>query len=106
MPVWTDTGALLISAEILPRVSVVSVSADYTASVNDQVIECTAALTVTLPAAAGANGVRLAVVNAGTGVVTVDADGSETISGSLTWTIGTQWDCMEIVCDGAAWRIV
>ena len=52
----------------------------YVVQQTDFVVDCTAnTFTVTLPTAAGITGKQFCVKNSGTGVVTVDAFGSETI---------------------------
>ncbi len=68
--------------------SAVSVkTADYTLTENDHTVKFTATATATLPAATG-SGIPHVIICEGTGVVvTVDANGSETINGELTQTL-------------------
>ena len=61
--------------------------------------------TVTLPTAVGFAGREYKIKNNGTGLITVDPNGSETIDGSLTMIL-RQYDGMQIVSDGSNWVIV
>jgi len=68
---------------------------------------CTSAVTATLPPAASAgSGFHIMIYNNSTGSVTVDADSTETINGSLTYTILNQYDSVILVCTGYAWFAV
>lgn len=60
--------------------------------------------TLSLPAAAAAgNGFIVLLKNIGTGVITIDPNGSETVDGFTT--IGAyQRDSVELVCDGTGWQ--
>lgn len=84
-----------------------AVTGDYTLTTADFLIEITGAadVTVTLPTAVGIQGREYEVKHSGTGVVTVDADGTETIDGSLTQTL-SQYDPMKIMSNGTNWIIV
>jgi hypothetical protein len=62
--------------------------------------------TVTLPTAASIAGKKITVKNSGTGDVTVDADGSETIDGSANFLLDTQYDSVTVVSDGTNWFII
>jgi len=85
--------------------SISNKAANYTVVVADQgkVLDVTAKATITLLAAvtAGAN-FPLLIVNNSTDIVTVDADGSETINGALTITLRPD-DSLLITCDGSKW---
>jgi len=67
-----------------------------------------AAITVSLPPAATANGRIFFVkrVNAGANNVTVDPFGSETIDGAATHVLTLQWHRVEIISNGTAWFII
>lgn len=69
------------------------------------------AVTVTLPTAASAYsdgvGGRFSIKAIDTSnTVTVDADGTETIDGSLTFVFASQYDAIEIQSDGSNWFII
>ncbi len=89
----------------------VSVSATYTATVDDRVILANGTFTITLPSSAdrydATNDIAmpLTVINVGTGVITLDGAGSETMSGDLTETLDNQYTTMHLVPNGANWFI-
>lgn len=78
----------------------------YTATTADSVILCNGTFTVTLPTASGNTGKVFYIKNIGTGIVTIDGDGSETIDGATTHVITTQHDSRTLVSDGSNWRII
>jgi len=80
------------------------VSATYTAQATDNVIICDGSFKVTLMTAVDNDGLELVIKNVGTGIITIDGDGSETIDGDLTFDI-EQDDCLTLVSDGANWMI-
>ncbi len=81
-------------------------SAIYTITDIDHIINCTAnTFTVTLPTATGANGRTYIIKNSGSGVITLEGDGTETIDGALNQTLN-QYDSITVVSDGANWIIV
>ena len=85
------------------NVKYVAKTANYTATSANYLIDCTAnTFTVTLPTAVGITGRQYVVNNSGTGVITVDADGTETINGALTVTLN-QYDSVTVVSNGANW---
>ena len=67
-----------------------------------------AAFTVTLPAAATNSGrsYHIKKVDASANAVTVDGNGAETIDGTTTKVITTQYDSIHIVCNGSTWHII
>jgi hypothetical protein len=66
------------------------------------------AFTVTLPAAAGANKYkyRIKKVDSSINAVTVAGNGAETIDGSNTQIISSQYDAIHVYCDGTEWWII
>ena len=86
--------------------SVVTKTGDYTITVEDDVILANGTLTLTLPTAVGITGKCFEVKNIGTGAVTVDADGSETIDGSLSITMFIPELSHTFRSDNVNWRIV
>jgi len=63
------------------------------------------AVTVNLPAVAGCDGVELVLKRLGTGTVTIDASGSETIDGALTLTLSQQYASVTLTATTAGWYI-
>jgi hypothetical protein len=95
------------------RVPVVATAIGITLDKSAEVIEGTAGaggITIALPTAAGIPGRRYAIlkVDSAAGAVTVDAAGAESINGSLTQLLTTQWDCIVIVANqaGTGWEII
>lgn len=91
--------------------TVVTKTTAYTATTGDNTILCnatSAAFTITLPAASGNSGIKYNIkkIDSSANVITIDADGSETIDGALTLTLSSQYDSYTIQCDGSAWYIL
>lgn len=79
----------------------------YTAATTDYFIDCTTGtFTVNLFTAVGNTGRILIIKNSGTGTITVDPNGSQTIDGATTQTLSTQWSRVHIISDGANWKII
>lgn len=81
----------------------------YNAAITDYCINMDAtagAKTVNLPAAAGANQVMLVIrkTDSSGNAVTVDGSGAETIDGSATRALATQYATMGLICDGSTWH--
>lgn len=90
--------------------SIVTKTANYTATASDYTIVCnnSGAITITLPAASGATG-RVYVIKKISGAlnnVVIDGNGSETIDGSTTRTLTLQNESAMIQCDGSSWYII
>lgn len=89
--------------------AIVAKIANYTTTVNDHTITCGAgneSFTVTLIAASGLAGLMYHIKNVGTGTITVDGNSAETIDGSATAVISTQFASISIQCDGSNWHII
>jgi hypothetical protein len=91
--------------------SVVSKTTTYTATTSDDVIfidTSGGAWTLTLYAASGNSGRRLRIIKTTNdfAALTIDGNSSETINGSTTTTLNTQYEELEIVCDGSNWLIL
>lgn len=89
---------------------VTAITADYTATVDDGVInaDATAAtVTVTLPSAATASGQSITVrrVNGSGSNVVIDGAGSETINGATTKTLSSQYDSAVLTSNGTSWAV-
>ncbi len=90
--------------------TVVTKTTTYTATTSDNIILCDpsgGAFTITLYAASGNAGRKLTFIKTSSDytAVTIDGNGSETINGNATTTINTQYERLDIVCDGSNWFI-
>jgi hypothetical protein len=101
--------------EYYPSKNASSQTGDYTATVLDDVLLCSGNITVTLYDAAGqtdANGIaqnagrRITIKNIGTGQITIDGAGTQTIDGETTCIINKQYVALELFSDGSNWYIV
>ena len=78
----------------------------YTLTSLDYQIECTAnSFTLTLPTAVGITGRVYSVKNNGSGTITLDGNGTETIERSLTQEL-SQGDNIQIMSNGSDWIII
>lgn len=101
-PAWTEGS--VASSTTLPFTNRTST---YTIDNEDCVINCTSGtFTVTLPTAVGLEGQYFIVKNSGTGVITIDGDGSETIDGSLTFILSTRYESITVISNGLNWNII
>lgn len=107
VPIWhtdlRDNIAFLfewaVAGAVTPKTSA------YTATTADQTVVATSGTwTLTLYAAASNNGRHIYVKNSGTGVITIDANGSETIDGATTIAL-TAGASVLLRCDGSGWVI-
>lgn len=74
---------------------------------TDCVVNCTAnTFTVTLPTAVGIEGQYFIIKNSGTGVITVEGDGSETIDGAANKILAVQYEGITVVSNGSDWVVV
>ena len=64
------------------------------------------AYTVTLPTAASIEGKKIHVKRLATSNITVDGDGSETIDGSATFVLTSQYSSVTLISDGTNWLII
>jgi len=95
----------------LLRPSLATKTANYTATDTDYTILGNAtggAITITLPKAATVNGKVYVIkkVDASGNAVTIDGDGAETIDGSATQALSSQYDKAVIQSDGSNWHII
>ena len=91
--------------------SIINKTGSYLATTADNVIDCDAtsgAITITLPTAVGNTGKIYTIKknDSSTNTVTVDANAAETIDGTLTKIITTQYTSMTIISDGSNWLII
>lgn len=87
-----------------------SITSDYSANtINEVILADTSGgdITVTLPPAADFNRYTLHVKKmTAANMLTIDGNGSETIDGSTTAVLVTQYDCLTLVSDGTEWYII
>ena len=91
-------------------VETVTASSDTLDETNHIVLcDCTSnSITINLPAASGNKGLTYVIqkIDATGNIITVDGNGSETINGSTTKSISSQYTSLRIVCDGSNWFII
>jgi len=63
------------------------------------------AVTINLPAIASCDGLEIVIKSLGTGTITIDANGSETIDGALTFALTLQNSSVSMTCTSAGWRV-
>lgn len=99
-----------ITQEDFTKKRVVSKTASYTITAEDDVIiaDATAgAITLNLPTAVGIAGVQKTIIKIdAVANVTVDAFSTQTINGSATNVISSQYGKITIISDGANWLII
>lgn len=85
---------------------IVTKTSTYTATENDYTIVCDGTFTLNLPTVSGTATGRVYVIkDVGTGVITIDPNGSEMIDGFTTLVMNTQWSTVTIQSDGTKWFI-
>jgi hypothetical protein len=106
-----DTSANLSFTPRSNRATVAK-TANYTATLADEVILCDASggsFTITLPAAASSNKKTLLIKRTDqtlANAVTIDGNASETIDGATTRALATKYESLVIVCDGSNWHVL
>ena len=85
---------------------ILTVTTDYTPLSSDDVILCDGTFTVSLSTAVDNPGKLYHIKNINTGTIIIDPNGTETIDGGLTATLGTQYECISIISDGNTWHII
>lgn len=109
---WVIKSRANVQTTTTPIDSVVSKTANYTATTADDVIKCDASggsFTITLYAAASNSGRRLKIIRTDltlSTTLTIDGNASETINLALTVKAATQNESFTIECDGSNWFIV
>ncbi|GIX04970.1 MAG: hypothetical protein KatS3mg114_0839 [Planctomycetaceae bacterium] len=91
--------------------AVATKTTNYSVTSTDSVLLCDAtsgALTVTLPTAAGITGRQYSIkrISSGANTVTVAAQSGQTIDGTATRVLGTQYETVTVVSDGSNWWVV
>ena len=76
----------------------------YTAAATDYVIDCTSGtFTVTLPTAVGITGKIYIIKRSSSSAITVGTTSSQTIDGSTTYSLATQYNKVTVMSNGANW---
>jgi len=88
--------------------NIVTKTSDYTASSGDCVLvdASSGAITITLPSPSSNAIVNVKKIDSSTNAVTVEPNGSETIDGSNSKTIDTQYESYTFISDGTNWYII
>jgi len=99
------TGGIVVNGVMIK--SYTAKTGTYTITEEDYLIDCTAnSFTLTLPTAVGITGREYRIKNSGTGTITVDCNGSETIDDGLTAEIAIQYESITVVSNGSNWVVV
>lgn len=114
LAIYNNFKTIADSLETIPAYASSSKSTNYTVLTTDygKTILCdatSAAFTVTLPAVASAGDgfwVNIVKIDASANAVTIDGYGSETINGTATYSLATQYDYATLICDGSEWFVV
>lgn len=91
------------------RFSPLTITSNTTLSASPQVVLCNSSsnITVTLPAVSSATQIIFYVKKiSNSGIVTIDANGSQLIDNSETVIISSQYDSVTLYCDGSKWWIL
>jgi len=83
-----------------------AVSSTYTATTTDYTISCTGTFTLSLPTASGIAGTIYNIINSGTGTLTIDPAGSETINGATTLVGAIQYQTYTLKSNGTNWVLI
>jgi len=109
---WTYDGASwnLLASGSVGSLTVINKTAAYTLLTTDDVVTASTAsgaFSITLPTAVGNSGkvFRIKRTNSHANKLTIDANGSETIDGALTYILYAQYQEVEIVSDGSNWQM-
>ena len=102
------SGAKVIRYSGIIIYNVVTKTSNYTASNGDCVLAdaSSGAITVTLPSPSSNAIVNVKKIDSSTNAVTVEPNGSETIDGSSSKTIDTQYESYTFISDGTNWYII
>lgn len=85
----------------------IAITSTYAILISDYTVDCTSGtFTATLPTAVGVTGQIYTIKNSGTGVVTLATTGGQTIDGSGTLSISTQYQSYTIQSNGSNWIII
>ena len=102
----TVTWSAATSSWVSRSTNIVSKAADYSLAATDDLCLVSAAATITLPTAVGVAGRVYVVKRTGSGAVVIATTSAQTIDGAATYTIGTQYQCVAVMSDGANWQVI
>jgi len=100
---WYDTDAT--GSSVSSTVNLITITSGYTVVAADVAILCSGTFTVTLPTAVGITGKNYYIKNIGSGTITVEGDGIETIDEALTVSL-IQHETINVVSDNSEWWIL
>lgn len=88
-----------------------SVSTDYTATTDDEVLLVDgsgASLTIRLFDATASSGDKILIkkIDSSTNSITIDGSSSQTIDGDTTTTLNTQYESLNLLSDGSNWHVL
>ncbi len=72
---------------------------------TDYIYLCNGTFTITLPTAIGNNS-KYTIKNVGTGTITINTTSSQTIDGSTTIILATQYESLDLISDNANFNII
>jgi len=90
-----------LAAALLPLMKeVTTITTDYTIDSNMEIVFASGNVTITLPAAS--NSYVCSIANIGTGTVTIQRAGSDTIEGNNSMLLTTQYETKNLKANGGA----
>jgi hypothetical protein len=98
----TTTGVYI--GEHIANVAIIS--STYSITTNNYIVICSGTFTVTLPSAGTFSGQLYVIKNNGSGVITLATTSSQTIDGSTTLSMSTQYEAITVVSNGTNWSII
>lgn len=103
------TAAVANTGDFQPVGTVVAYAGTIPAAASLLTVDATGGpVTVALPAASSAANREITVkkIDASANAVTLDGDGAETIDGTATQPLATQWESLTVKSNGTAWLIL
>ena len=88
---------------------IVSKTTTYTATTDyevDHIIFCNGTFTVDLPDITSTDGIKKIIKNIGTGTITIDGYSTQTIDGSTTLAMSTQYETVCIISNAGNWHVL
>lgn len=103
LPISDGDGKLAVGWVRYNYAPTVTVAVDTLLDDTHAIVLVSAAATISLPTAVGIAGRLYNVVRTGAGLVTIQLDGAETISGDTPLVLTSQWDSVVFASDGTNW---